>query len=367
MSAADLETYEQRVVHATKRLNDFTAQLAAELDEQSGGFRWWAGFSDWKTITMLSDYLLQSLGGAEESLLSASLVAEIHRQTVADENTAFRTAVEDFKASGSTAIDTFLGLMLNSPTARRRSLTITESAESCLFHLGQTLDRIAAAVIIVGGFAFKDVATAYWSDLTTIAAELSAGSAKAMYEPAGTPGRAEQDALVAPVSGWQQFGPPDWLPWLRDARNGLTHRSPAKKFNAASGDRMVRLFYRQPRWSEVQAMVYTSKPPNRPIFDTLIMTGSEDVLDGLCDSVALLVEALADAMVSCWAVRRASPTMIVQHGRQWRKIEPDDVLSQFPGYGDPVALQGDIRVGTIDSKRFLAARITDDRRGEWYR
>jgi hypothetical protein len=172
---------------------------------------------------------------------------------------------------------------------------------------------------------------------------------------------------VAPVLGWQQFGPTDWLTWMREARHGLAHRSPAGKFNAAAGDRMARLFYRQPRWSEIQALVFGSKPPNRPIFDTFILTASTDVLDGLCGSTAQLVESLTDAMMTCWAARKANPMMIVQQGRQWRKVDPDEPLSQFPGYGDNVSLDSrQIRLSPVDTKRWLAARVHDDRRRDWY-
>ncbi len=384
MTPEDLEDYEQRVAGATRRLGEFTSQLADELDRQNGGFRWWTGFSDWKTLTMLSDYLVQSLGGTSESLLSASLQAEVHRQARSEEDEVFRKALAEFEASGSQDTETFLNALLNVPHARRRSLTITESAEACLFHLGQTLDRLAAAVIIVGGFGFKDVATAYWSDLEKLAAPLSPASTTSQppgtsrqattqalmtpVEPLGTPGRAAQEALVAPVLGWQQFGPTDWLTWMRDARHGLTHRSPASKFTAAAGDRMARLFYRQPRWSEVQALVFGSKPPNRPIFDTFILTAGTDVLDGLCDSTAQLVESLTDAMMTCWAARKANPMMIVQQGRQWRKVDPDEPLSQFPGYGDSVSLDSrQIHLSPVDTKRWLAARVHDDRRRDWYR
>jgi hypothetical protein len=386
VTTGDLEDYEQRVAGATRLLGDFTDQLANELDQQSGGFRWWTGFSDWKTLTMLSDYLLQSLGGTSESVTSASLVAEVHRQAGSDEDEAFRKALTEFNESGSQDIETFLSVLLNEPQARRRSLTITESAEACFFHLGQTLDRAAAAVIIVRGFGFDDVADVYWSKLVKLAAKLKAESTNqpsqpqgtsrraaretlvASFEPLETAGRTAQEALLAPVLDWKQFGPTDWLTWMRAARNGLTHRSPASKFNAAAGDRIARLFYRQPRWSEVQALVFGSKPPNRPIFDTFIPTASSDVLDGLCGSTAQLVESLTNAMMTCWAARKADPQMIVQQGRQWPKVDPDEPLSQFTGYGDSVSMDSrQIRLSPVDTKRWLAARVHDDRRRDWYR
>ena len=137
---------------------------------------------------------------------------------------------------------------------------------------------------------------------------------------------------------------------------------------AAGGDHLARLFYRQPRWSEVQALVFGSKPPNRPVFDTFILTASTDVLDGLCDSTAQLVESLTDAMMACWEARKANPTMIVQQGRLWRKVDPQEPLSQFPGYGDAVSFDSRwIGMSPVETKRMLAARISDDRRRDWYR
>lgn len=125
MTPGDLEDYERRVAGATRLLGDFTIQLADELDEQNGGFRWWTGFSDWKTLTMLSDYLLQSLSGGSESLVSASLQAEVHRQASSDEDAVYKSALAEFKQSGSSDTEEFLKPLLNAPNARRRSLTIT--------------------------------------------------------------------------------------------------------------------------------------------------------------------------------------------------------------------------------------------------
>ncbi|OBH23902.1 hypothetical protein A9X03_14205 [Mycobacterium sp. E1715] len=367
MTTDDLEPYEARVAAATSRLDDFYTQLVSELDKQNGGFRWWSGFSDWKTLTLLGDYLIQSVQGTKESLSSASLTADIHRQTLGNDEAELKAALRPIMEAGITDPTKIAEAIPQDAAARRRALTITESAESCIFHLWQTLDRVAAAAIIVGGFRVKDVATVYWSSLDGIATELSTGSIKEMLEPVGTPGRAVQEALVAPVLGWQQFGPDEWLLWLRDARHGLTHRSPSKKLNVTAGERLTRLFYRQPRWSEIQALVFGSKPPRRPIFDTFILKASYDVLDGLCESTAKLVAALVDAMVTCWVARRADPPMIVQHGRQWPTIEPGEPLSAFPGYGQDLTLDSrHMVVNTQEGDRWEAARIDDQRRRDWY-
>jgi hypothetical protein len=363
----DLEDYERRVAGATTRLNDLYTQLVSELDQQNGGFRWWSGFSDWKTLTLLSDYLIQSVQGTSEALSSASLMADVHRQATSEDHEALKAAMRPIVESGTQDADEIAAAIPQDAQARRRAFTITESAESCIFHLGQALDRLAAAVIIVGGFGFKDVEKAYWSDLEAIANELDAGSIKTIFEPVGSKGRAVEEVLTIPVLGWQQFGPDEWLPWLRDARNGTTHRSPATKLNVAAGDRFARPFYRQPRWSEIQALVFGSKPPNRPVFDTFILKASEDVLDGLCESTTKLVEAVTDAMVTCWSARKADPPMIVQHGKQWRTVEPQEQLSKFPGYGDDVVITTrQMMMHPLEGDRWQAARVTDDRRRDWY-
>jgi hypothetical protein len=97
------------------------------------------------------------------------------------------------------------------------------------------------------------------------------------------------------------------------------------------------------------------------------MSASEDLLEGLCESVAKLVEAVARAMVVCWNARTADPQMIVQHGRQWRGVEPTEAMSNFPGYGAPVTLAGGtIRLHPNDGRRWQSAGAMDDRRQDWY-
>lgn len=151
MTTGDLEPYEQRIEAATSRLDDFYTRLVGELDKRNGGFRWWSGFSDWKTLTLLADYLIQSVQGASESLSSASLTADVHRQAAFDDEAALKAAIRPIVESGRSDPHAIAAAIPQDAEARRRALTITESAESCIFHLWQTLDRLAAAAIIVGG------------------------------------------------------------------------------------------------------------------------------------------------------------------------------------------------------------------------
>jgi hypothetical protein len=356
---AEAEDYEKRVAGATDALNAFYGRLISELDVQNGAFSWWSGHCDWKTLTLIGDYLIQSVRGVSDALVDASFAARTYREFMFADSEAMKKAARDG----------------NSPfpfnaASRRRQHSITQSQESCLYHLGQTLDRLAAAVIIIGGFEVKDVAKVDWGSLEDIADDLAAGSTKQMLEPLGSSGRATQIALIAPIAGWQQAGPDDWLPWLRSTRNGMTHRAPGQKMVTlnTTSNRLTRLFYREPLWSDLQSIIFGARPPRTTFYDSFVMTASEDILDGLCESMSAFIEAITKVMVACWDDRKADPQMIIQHGRQWRVVEPTGAMSNFPGYGAPVTLASDamMRMSALDTRRWQAARAMDDRRRDWY-
>jgi hypothetical protein len=125
--------------------------------------------------------------------------------------------------------------------------------------------------------------------------------------------------------------------------------------------------YREPLWSEIQSFVYGARPPATSIWDAFIPSASEDILDGLVDSTTQLVAAIAQTMDTCWTVRMADPQMIVQHGRQWQEVEPPGAMSNFPGYGTPITIASkNVVLNPLDAQRWQAARVLDDRRGEWY-
>ncbi len=208
-----------------------------------------------------------------------------------------------------------------------------------------------------------------WKELEDIADELAKGSTKQRLQPAGSKGRVAQTALVKPVTDWQSAGPDDWLPWLRSTRNGMTHRAPGQKLVAmTTSDRLARLFYRQPLWSELQSLVFGARPPKKVFFEAFIMSASEDILDGLCESMSKFIEAMTSAMVACWNDRKADPQMIIQDGKQWLVVEPTEPMSTFAGYGTPVTFVQDsvMKLHPLDARRWEAARAMDNRRQDWY-
>jgi hypothetical protein len=136
------------------------------------------------------------------------------------------------------------------------------------------------------------------------------------------------------------------------------------------GFHLLRLFYRQGRWSEVQSLVFGRPPHDQTFWGGFITRPSEDILEGLCESVSKFVVALTDAMTTCWAARKADPALIVQHGSQWRSVQPTEPVSLFDGYGiedvTPFLQQADMLAGR-DATRWQAARVLDDRRADWFR
>ncbi|WP_155957152.1 hypothetical protein [Rhodococcus sp. UNC23MFCrub1.1] len=352
----DAALYERRVEPAVRVLTGFTERLVEELDVDAGGFNWWSGFSDWKTLTLLSDYLIQLVMGVRESILSASLAATTHSEKVTAEHFALKTKGESYFPLDA--------------VGRQRAMTIRESAHSCFFHLGQALDRAAVAIYIVGGIVVRDAVGLDWTSLEKNSRQILSSSEKNMFEPVGSPGREVQEALLATVLDWEPFGPEDWLPWMRDTRNGMAHRAGGTSVTVSTSDRQfATLFHRHPKWSELQSLAFGGGQGRRSsMLDAYVMSSSPAVLNGLCDSVARFLEQLTNAMTTCWDERQAMPTLIVQHGRQWKAIEPADGGSKFPGY-DTVELmkRSNMLIHPSTSRRWQAGRVMDDRRADWQR
>jgi hypothetical protein len=352
----DADTYEKRIEGALVSLSLFANQVIGELDEQDAGPSWWPNSLGWKLRALLSDYLIQSLYGSADALSSASLAAQTYREATFAESYAHQQAAR--QGRNPFPLDR---------QGRRRALLITGSAESCFFHFGQALDRVSAAVFVVGGFE-KNIVKVDWGNVETIGAEFDAGSTKQYLQPVGSPGRAVQEALVTAVLDWQKSGPPDWLRWVRLTRNGMTHRAPsAEALVPTTARTVIRPFFKQPWWSEVQSLVFDAQQ-RTSFLDAFIMCNPADVLDGLVTSLNDLLQTIAAALEDCWNARVGNPQMIVQSDKQWRDIEPPtEDASNFAGYGSVMtAAAGSIQQNPLDAKRWQSARVMDGRRQDWY-
>ncbi|WP_156738569.1 hypothetical protein [Mycobacterium sp. E2699] len=376
------EPWERRIEPADSALLSFDDALNEELDQQNGAFPWWDGHSNWKTLTMIADYLIQSVRGAREALVAASFAAKTHRESNYAASVAYTNALRARAKSGETTPEAAFAAIYDDDAAIRRERNIVSSAEHCFFHLGQTLDRLSAALIIVGGFGVGDVVSADWGTIVGtpkrpgLVQDLAAPAPRNRVEPPATRGRALQEKLLEPVTRPDDFGPPGWLDWLRDTRNAMTHRSPATKVLFLNGDakrglHIVRLFYRQGRWSELQSVIYGRPQHDQTFWGAFITRPSEDILDGLCESVCKLVVDLTGGMRACWDSRKAYPALIVQQGSQWQKIQPTEPISAFDGYGEDVGslVRQQSIVSDDNFGRWQAAGVfgNDDRYAEWLR
>lgn len=367
--------YEKRVTTAVKPLLNFHAHLMDDLDDNDGAFGFWRGGSDWKTYALLADYLIQSVLGTTTALHAAGLAAIEHRQVTYSANFAAKKAFKDMK-EGKLTQDEYLAAVLGSSEARKKSLRAESSAEHTFFHMGQALDRFSAALVIVGGFGVKDVANSDWKTVESLLIVINEKRERNTVEPLNTKGRNIQERLLAPAVAPDAYGSDSWLAWLRDTRNAMTHRPPSKHLNLLQKDgSIIQPFYLLPKWSELQTLVYGPMHEVRKKggssrnawMASFLIKRSEDVLDGLLDSLCNFIAELTETMTVCWSERKAAPTAIIQSGTQWRKVEPNSPDRPFGGYGDdPPMLNADSMVmHPNDAKRLRAGRVTDDRVQDW--
>ncbi|GAA4474164.1 hypothetical protein GCM10023094_09250 [Rhodococcus olei] len=365
-----VDDYLARVQPATDPLDGFSNELIAQLDVDGGnGFSWWAGQSDWKTLTLISDYLIQSVRGTSKALTAASLSATELSHLRFSRQAKVSGALSVLDRDPTATVDDYIRAFTDNAIGRKAELKAEMAEEHTLYHLAQTLDRLAIVLIIVGGFQLKNVVKSDWSTLDSLKFELDDAISpnRPRVEPAGSAARKLQSKLLAPLDDLDKYGPPDWLPWLRESRNALTHRAPGTNWTIlASKRRLVRPLYQQPKWSDVQTHVYADNPgPN----GALIQEDSEVTLDGLCASVTHFVTDLTQAARECWTARQSDPSLIVQHGTQWADREPTNERLKFRGYGDGKIIKlskgTDVRVNPSEARRLQAARLHDSGRQLW--
>lgn len=146
-----MEEYERLVSRATDALNTLHAAVSDDLDPEGGGVRWWHGYTDWKRLTLIGEYLLDALAGTSQSLLYASLATRHHREQTYADNTWLMKVWSDVgrRVPAPTHHD-FFAASQRGDHERRRERTINMAGEQCFYHLAQALDRLASAMVAVG-------------------------------------------------------------------------------------------------------------------------------------------------------------------------------------------------------------------------
>lgn len=362
--------FETRVQEATELVNALAQTLLEDLDPIKGGFGPWTDQLPDKERALISEYLFASVQGLSHALLSASLQVDVLNERSTADDTWLRAVWKTISETVTRATSNhYLAASKRGPIERRRDLQKGLAVEHGFYHLAQATDRLAACIIGIAGLNIE-IIRADWSHIEG-AVNPANKRHEGFLQPAGTPGRAAQDAVLKHISNAVSEGPNDWLPWLLRQRNTMAHRAPKMTWNLmVEGDhgntRMVTPLYRQPGWSEVEAMVRNKERINSPD-DLLLMQDTAKVLEALVQDTAHLVRAALLQLTDLWAQRKTNPTLIQQPVQQWKNVLTTEVL-HFPGYDLPrLKVQGDrLYVNPANGHRLRASKVMEADSDYWH-
>jgi hypothetical protein len=216
----DLDDYESLVLPATAIFERLGTAVQDDLSAELGGVRWWDGQLDWKRRVILSNCLLSSIDGVRDALSNAALEARTHREQVHADNVWLSARWREV-AKSSTANADFIAASARGKAERRRDRRIEMSTEHCLVHLVQALDRVAAALVIIGAVE-QPVLPVDWHALNKARNCARYGNDTPLLAPLDSSGRGWQREMFAVADEHLAHGPTGWLPWLLQARHTYT-------------------------------------------------------------------------------------------------------------------------------------------------
>ncbi|GAW48099.1 MULTISPECIES: hypothetical protein [unclassified Nocardioides] len=361
-------SWEDRVEPGTKAAGALLSAMHADLDDVLGGFGWWSGYTDQRRVALLSEYLMSSISGVSHALASASLQATtLAEKQFADAMWIHTRCLDVARTNPAASNDDFLASIQRGPSERRRMTEIEAAREHVFFHLAQTMDRLAASIIGVAAL-HVDIIRADWNDIRYALRRMDNGGKRPLDDP-GTDGRLAQEDLLKVIRSAVVVGPVNWMEWMLRQRDTAAHRAPKTSWmllvsGGAPDPRTVFPFYRQPGWSEVEAMASTgvNGGPN----DLLIMREPQQIVDHFVEHVTGVVEAAMIAMKSLWDRRRRERTLLVQPGVQWPNVM-EHIALQFDGFdASPLHVVGEtIFTSPETSTRMSASKVMDSDRAFW--
>jgi hypothetical protein len=353
---------------AIRALSRLYVEVLQDLDPDDGGIKWMRDQLDWQRACLIGDYFMSAISGVQSSLNAAALAAKRYRERQFSDNQWISNQWAQIEKLPGATPDDFLRAIQRDPKAGEREVEMLASADHCLLHLVQALDRVVC-VAVTSALRVKLLELG-WSALL----KFSTGGASKVKERLRQPaaGEAEQFALLSLiVNEPSKHGPTDWLAWLLRARNTVIHRPPKTWLTLMTSDRgrrtgLTRPFHRQPGWPEMEAWL-TARHEGE--FEIILNDEPASTLDGLAGSVCGLVTVLADQCSSLVLKRRADPTLLVQPGYQWVEYFEKPLLD-FRGYGKPpkVRMNGvEVHISPDTARRMRAFRLLDAQAYEWKR
>lgn len=366
-----MSDYLKAVEPAARAITTLSREVEADLDEIEGGIGWWNGHVGWQVSAQLGEYLLASCTGAADSLRRASIAVKKHRETEYSLNHFRATRAQQLARRPSTRDEKVAALSASSDAEREKEDLLDIWSEQVLVSLAQTLDRLAAAVLIVSGVR-ENVVRADWGKLMGLAErELRSGPTQGLsqgdFALPGSPGREAQHRLLRVAAAWSDYGPDDWLDWLLKSRNTAVHRAPRMNLKVMITDKQrvagtIAPLYAQPDWVDTEAIVAASHGGLHAMF---LKQSAQSIFDGLLASMVSLAESVADEARFLWVDRRSNPELIIQNGASWRPVSKAAVL-EFPGYGRAApTVFNETVFGASLMRRLRAAKLMDDQVDQW--
>jgi len=376
MKALHTTPYAQRMIatgsyeRALTAVADLERQVQADLDLDGGGIRWMQGQVDWQRSCLIGDYFFAAMQGVRLSLEAAQFARKRSQQKRFSDNQWLRARWDGLRRTpGKTPEDFLTAVYQRNQLEAERELEIHLSAEHCLFHLAQALDRAAACLVVAGAFRLP-LLQLDWGKLAAMAAKGAEPGHRLRIQSRA--GREQQAATLALIKKEPEaHGPKDWLPWLIRTRNTLTHRAPQTKIALVLEDRgapsgLTWPFHRQPGWAELEAFMKTAG--GEGLNQILLDDDPQSTLDGLFTSTCSLLSVLIEHVVQLSALRRTDPSLLVQTGGQWPGYFDQPVL-HFAGYGNsPKVQRGEglsFNISSVGSLRAQAFRLGDRWASAW--
>lgn len=338
-------------------------EMVADLDVESYGFDWWAGYMDQRRIALISEYLVSSVVGVREALSSSWFSFEEWTEQQYADDMWLRQILRDLGPDASD-MDVLKALRRSGGTLKRET-RIRLAAEHLYYHLAQTFDRLAA--VAIGTCALDtSILKADWGSISKDDKfKRATGDGKRGGQP--EPGAALQAEVRAKLLDMVvAAGPKDWWDWVDGKRNTNAHRAPkiqmvlTHRATKKSPTRLVHLLERQPRWSMTEELVGNK---GESLDEVWLLADPATIHAGALASTATVVLGALELLIDVWHQRKADTTMLVQPAGQWSTVLDQSLLS-FPGYvgGETIKspASGVVRVSPDTGRRMQAAGVFDD-------